>query len=161
MDTIWAVADALGLERPVIMGGPMGGRVALHLAMKYPRKMRAVIGLQSGLGAVLSLSGIVDEFRQIWTVRTVNLRRSRRVAQPQPDRAAEPGRGHLGRRCGTTCSWASASLRGTSTIILPRAICATGSSKMDISEGLPDVHPLTGEYDSGSASPAILRGHPR
>jgi pimeloyl-ACP methyl ester carboxylesterase len=61
MDTIWAVADALGLEKPVIMGCSMGGRVVLHLAMKYPRKMRAVIGLQSGLGAVLSLSGIVDE----------------------------------------------------------------------------------------------------
>jgi pimeloyl-ACP methyl ester carboxylesterase len=61
MDTIWAVADGLGIEKPVVMGCSMGGRVVLHLAMKYPKKLRAVIGLQSGLGAVLSLSGIVDE----------------------------------------------------------------------------------------------------
>jgi pimeloyl-ACP methyl ester carboxylesterase len=61
MDTIWAVANGLGVEKPVVMGCSMGGRVVLHLAMKYAKKLRAVIGLQSGLGAVLSLSGIVDE----------------------------------------------------------------------------------------------------
>jgi pimeloyl-ACP methyl ester carboxylesterase len=61
MDTIWTVCAALGIEKPVVMGCSMGGRVILHLAMKYPSKLRAVIGLQSGLGAVLSLSNVVDE----------------------------------------------------------------------------------------------------
>jgi pimeloyl-ACP methyl ester carboxylesterase len=39
---------ALGLERPVVMGCSIGGRIVLDLALKHARELRALIGLQSG-----------------------------------------------------------------------------------------------------------------
>ena len=47
VDMILAVADALELERPVAMGCSIGGRVILHLALRHPRRFRALIGLQA------------------------------------------------------------------------------------------------------------------
>jgi pimeloyl-ACP methyl ester carboxylesterase len=48
MDVILGVSAALGLDRPVIAGCSMGGRIVLHLARSHPDAARAVIGLQSG-----------------------------------------------------------------------------------------------------------------
>jgi pimeloyl-ACP methyl ester carboxylesterase len=45
---IMSVAKALGLERPVVMGCSIGGRIVLELALKHARELRALIGLQSG-----------------------------------------------------------------------------------------------------------------
>ena len=50
---ILAFMDALELDRPVVMGCSIGGRIVLHLGLKHPDKARAVIGLQSGLHAGL------------------------------------------------------------------------------------------------------------
>ena len=44
---IMAVARALELDRPVVMGCSIGGRVVLNLALKHARELRALIGLQS------------------------------------------------------------------------------------------------------------------
>jgi len=44
---ILAVAEALGMDRPVCMGCSIGGRIVLHLALEHPEKFRALIGLQS------------------------------------------------------------------------------------------------------------------
>jgi pimeloyl-ACP methyl ester carboxylesterase len=41
-------ARALGLERPVVMGCSIGGRIVLDLALKHARELRALIGLQTG-----------------------------------------------------------------------------------------------------------------
>lgn len=49
--TVMAVIDALGLERPIVMGCSIGGRAVLHLALWHGRRFRAAIGLQSGLHA--------------------------------------------------------------------------------------------------------------
>src|SRR5688500_4691495 len=38
----------MGLERPVVMGCSIGGRIVLDLALKHAHKLRALIGLQSG-----------------------------------------------------------------------------------------------------------------
>ena len=38
---------ALGLERPVVMGGSMGGAIVLKLAAEYPRELHGIIGLES------------------------------------------------------------------------------------------------------------------
>jgi pimeloyl-ACP methyl ester carboxylesterase len=46
--TILAVVDALGLDRPVVMGCSIGGRVVLHLALEHAARFRALIGLESG-----------------------------------------------------------------------------------------------------------------
>ena len=44
---IMAFIAALGLERPVVMGCSIGGRVVLHLALRHRRSFRALIGLES------------------------------------------------------------------------------------------------------------------
>ena len=43
--------DALGLEKPIIMGCSIGGRAVLHLALSFSNKLGGVIGLQSALFA--------------------------------------------------------------------------------------------------------------
>ena len=49
--TILAVCDALKLDKPVVMGCSIGGRVVLHLALLHTPRFRAAIGLQSALYA--------------------------------------------------------------------------------------------------------------
>jgi pimeloyl-ACP methyl ester carboxylesterase len=51
VDTVMAVIDALGLERPVCMGCSIGGRIVLHLALAHARRFRALIGLESAAHA--------------------------------------------------------------------------------------------------------------
>jgi pimeloyl-ACP methyl ester carboxylesterase len=45
---ILAIMDALELDKPVVMGCSIGGRIALHLALDHPDQFRAIIGLQAG-----------------------------------------------------------------------------------------------------------------
>lgn len=45
---ILEVAAALDLDRPVVIGCSIGGRIVLHLAHEHPDRFRALIGLQSG-----------------------------------------------------------------------------------------------------------------
>lgn len=47
-EAVLAVAAALDLDRPVVMGCSIGGRIVLHLALHHPERFRAAIGLQSG-----------------------------------------------------------------------------------------------------------------
>lgn len=42
------VCRALQLDKPVVMGCSIGGRIVLHLALEHPQSFRALIGLQSG-----------------------------------------------------------------------------------------------------------------
>lgn len=44
---IMGVAQALELDRPVVMGCSMGGRIVLHLAHAHADDLRAVIGLEA------------------------------------------------------------------------------------------------------------------
>lgn len=44
---IMGVSQALGLDRPVVMGCSMGGRIVLHLAQAFADDLRAVIGLEA------------------------------------------------------------------------------------------------------------------
>jgi len=48
VEMILAVCDALELDRPVVMGCSIGGRIVLHLALEHPARFRALIGLQAG-----------------------------------------------------------------------------------------------------------------
>lgn len=45
---ILAVCDALALDRPLVMGCSIGGRIVLHLALDHADRFRGVVGLQSG-----------------------------------------------------------------------------------------------------------------
>ncbi len=49
--SIRAVWQALGLERPVVMGCSMGGAIVLKIAADYQRELRGVIGLESSAHA--------------------------------------------------------------------------------------------------------------
>jgi pimeloyl-ACP methyl ester carboxylesterase len=51
VDTIMAVVDALELDKPVVMGCSIGGRIVLHLALEHAARFRALIGLESGAHA--------------------------------------------------------------------------------------------------------------
>ncbi len=44
---IMAFCEAMELDRPVVMGCSIGGRIVLHLAKRHPEAFRALIGLQS------------------------------------------------------------------------------------------------------------------
>ena len=46
-ETIRAFCDALELDRPVVIGCSMGGRIVLHLAHAHPDEFRAVIGVEA------------------------------------------------------------------------------------------------------------------
>jgi pimeloyl-ACP methyl ester carboxylesterase len=45
---VLGVSDALDLDRPVVMGCSIGGRLVLHLALDHPTRVGGVIGLQAG-----------------------------------------------------------------------------------------------------------------
>lgn len=45
---ILSVMSALRLDKPIVMGCSIGGRIALHLALDHPEEFTAIIGLQSG-----------------------------------------------------------------------------------------------------------------
>jgi pimeloyl-ACP methyl ester carboxylesterase len=54
MEMVLAVADALALEKPLVMGCSIGGRAVLHLARLHGARLAGVIGLQS--------SGMVEPY---------------------------------------------------------------------------------------------------
>ena len=45
---ILEISAALKLDRPIVMGCSIGGRIVLHLALEHPEAFRAIIGLQAG-----------------------------------------------------------------------------------------------------------------
>ena len=47
LEIIRSFVAALGLDKPIVMGCSIGGRAVLHLALRYPKEFRAMIGLQS------------------------------------------------------------------------------------------------------------------
>jgi pimeloyl-ACP methyl ester carboxylesterase len=49
--TVLAVADALELDRPVLLGCSMGGAIALYLAARHGDRFRGVCALGGGLGS--------------------------------------------------------------------------------------------------------------
>ena len=47
-EMILEISAALELDRPIVMGCSIGGRIVLHLALEHPERFRAIIGLQAG-----------------------------------------------------------------------------------------------------------------
>jgi pimeloyl-ACP methyl ester carboxylesterase len=45
-ETVLAFCQAMDLDRPVVMGCSMGGRIVMHLALDHPDEFRAVIALE-------------------------------------------------------------------------------------------------------------------
>jgi pimeloyl-ACP methyl ester carboxylesterase len=47
VETILGFADALDLDRPVVLGCSIGGKIVLELALRAPERFRALIGLEA------------------------------------------------------------------------------------------------------------------
>ena len=47
VEMILAFCEALGLERPVVLGCSIGGKIVLELALRAPERFRALIGLEA------------------------------------------------------------------------------------------------------------------
>lgn len=161
MDTIWAVSDGLGLKNPVVMGCSMGGRIVLHLAMHYPKKMKAVIGLQSGLGADLSLLATVNESEYLDRSDVnqgeagASLCHSLLAPQSPDDECWETMWHYLQSGVGV--------FKGDLDYYFEKGDLRNGGFQIDDPDEIP-MYLLTGEYD-WSASPEItqdiLRAHPK
>ena len=86
LQTIRAFCKALKLDRPVVMGCSIGGRIVLNLAIEHAAEFRALIGLEAA------------DFQAPWydTSLAESSRRPRRRglrrAGIRPDRAAKPGK---------------------------------------------------------------------
>ena len=60
-----AVKRALGLDKAVVMGCSIGGRVVIHLAHRHGEELGAVIGLQSALYAEDRTGNLEDASRML------------------------------------------------------------------------------------------------
>jgi pimeloyl-ACP methyl ester carboxylesterase len=47
VETVLGFADALELDRPVVLGCSIGGKIVLELALRAPERFRALIGLEA------------------------------------------------------------------------------------------------------------------
>jgi pimeloyl-ACP methyl ester carboxylesterase len=47
IETILAFCDALALDKPVVLGCSIGGKIVLHLALRHPERFRALIGVEA------------------------------------------------------------------------------------------------------------------
>ena len=47
IELILAFCDALALDRPVVLGCSIGGKIVLHLALEHPERFRALVGLEA------------------------------------------------------------------------------------------------------------------
>ncbi|MDZ7669939.1 MAG: alpha/beta hydrolase [Gammaproteobacteria bacterium] len=63
-----ALADALELDRPVFMGCSVGGLLALDLALRHPKRFRAVLAVEGAL----KVDGDLDALTELWHPQVSN-----------------------------------------------------------------------------------------
>ena len=136
---ILEIMTALELDRPILIGCSIGGRIALHLALEHPEAFPRHHRL-AGRRACRSLlrSELPAPARRAWR-RSLPAPSSPAWSGPmRPTRSA-------GRRCGITCRAAPAS---------SRAICISTSSTATSAAASPQIDTrrcplflLSGEYD--------------
>src|SRR6478735_12841602 len=90
------ISAALELDRPILIGCSIGGRIALHLALEHPERFRAIIGLQAGAH--------VDPYYDLNFLHRPDVHAARSAARSFPA-LSDPTRRRrsAGRPCGTTC----------------------------------------------------------
>ena len=117
-ETIRAFCKALKLEKPVVMGCSIGGRIVLNLAIDHAARIpRADRARGRRFPGAVVRHGLAQPPRRPW-------RRSLRRAGLRPDRAAEPASRAATRRCGPTSRAVPASSRATSISTGSTATCA-------------------------------------
>lgn len=153
MHIVLAIADALKLVDPVVMGCSIGGRAVLHLALRHGERFRAAIGLQSALYA-----------------------EDRSLGDPQPEKALHRPDIHGGKLAGASMAGMIAPqspsperwetmwhyMQGGPGIFLGdiRYYFKHGDLRNGLADGLKDspcpLYLLNGEYDP-SATPEMGR----
>ena len=120
VDAVMTFIRVLELERPVVMGCSMGGRIVLQLALEHARDLGGVIGLEAA------------DHQTPWytpngsTAPTCTAARSRpRWSQDSSARPLPPST--AGRLSGPTCRAARASSKATSISIARILTFVTGS----------------------------------
>ncbi|XIA63740.1 alpha/beta fold hydrolase [Bradyrhizobium sp. TZ2] len=132
------ISAALGLDRPILIGCSIGGRIALHLALEHAERFRAIIGLQAGAH--------VDPYYDLNFLHRSDVHGgevcgaivSGLVGPDAPDK-------ERWRRCGITCKVAPASSKAISISTSWTATFAAGSRK-STTRRCP-LFLLSGEYD--------------
>lgn len=66
LEMVMAVAGALKLDRPIVMGCSIGGRAVMHLALRHGAAFRAAIGLQSSAAPDPGKVGKLYELAATW-----------------------------------------------------------------------------------------------
>ena len=145
---ILEIADALELDKPVVMGCSIGGRIALYLAHQHAKRFRAIIGLESAAACRALLRR-----RMAAPAATCTAARSRPASCPgwsrRPRRTTTAGK-----RCGTTCKAGPASSRATCTSTRSTATSAARSTRSTASAA--NLYLLTGEYDYSCTTEGTL-----
>ena len=137
--TIRAFCKALKLDKPVVMGCSIGGRIVLNLAIDHAAEFRALIGLEAA------------DFQQPWYDTTWLNRPDVHGGEVCAalvsglDRSAESREPRATRRCGPTSRAGRACSRAISISIASMAICAAKVERIDT--GVCPLYLLTGEYD--------------
>jgi pimeloyl-ACP methyl ester carboxylesterase len=118
---VMAFIDALGLDRPVVMGCSIGGRVVLHLALRHPRAFRALIGLESWpmSSPITTPAGCIAPMCMAARSRPARCRGWSRRRRRRPI---------AGRRCGITCKAGPASSKAISISTASTAMSAARSA---------------------------------
>ena len=119
-EAILAVADALELDRPVLLGCSIGGRIVLNIAARHAGRFRALIGVEAA-------DHQTPWYDAQWLHRPdvhggeICAAMVSGLVAPQA-----PGRRTAGRRCGPICRAAPACSAATSTSTARIRITATG-----------------------------------
>ena len=123
VELILAFCEALGLDRPVVLGCSIGGKIVLELALRAPERFRALIGLE----AAAHQAPWYDDTS--WLHRPdVHGGELCSALMSGLDRAPGPGRVAVGDALDVRAGRARASSAATSTSTGSRATSATAST---------------------------------
>lgn len=138
-----ALAETLGLDRPVFMGCSVGGLLALDLARRHPEVFRAVIAVEGAL----KVDGELDALTGFWDPRVSNEYKARAMEglmAPQSPLALRKETAFV-----YAAGWPPAFLGDLYYYLVDYDLRAEASS---IDTGRVGVHILSGEYDYSGRS---------
>ena len=138
-----ALAETLGLERPVFMGCSVGGLLALDLALHHPDVFRAVISLEGAL----NIEGDLESLTGFWDPRVSNEYKARLMNGLMSPISPEAYRKETSQVY--SAGWPPAFLGDLNYYLVDYDLTET-AAKIDTAR--VGVHILSGEYDaSGTA----------
>lgn len=138
-----ALAEALGLDRPVFMGCSVGGLLALDLARRHPDRFRAVIAVEGAL----KVDGDLDALTGFWDPRVSNEYKARAMEGLMAPQSPLPLRKETA--FVYAAGWPPAFLGDLHYYLAEYDLRSEAPS---IDTGRVGVHILSGEYDYSGRS---------